>query len=89
MISDGDDQPDEDLYALKITGDIELPQPTCQSADLAGGDDFVNFLDYTVLAENYGTIEFGLDADIDRDGDCDTEDISWLSYYWLADCIDF
>jgi hypothetical protein len=86
MISDGDDEPNEDLYALKISGDIELPLPSCQSVDLAGGDDFVNYLDYAKLADDFGKIEFGLNSDMDRDGDCDLGDLSWLVYFWLEDC---
>ncbi len=86
MISDGDDQPDEDLFALKISGEIEMSEPSCLSADLAGGDDFINFLDYSKAVDDYGKIEFGLISDLDRDGDCDIEDISWLAYYWLVDC---
>ena len=86
MISDGDDQPDEDLYALKISGNIKMPLPSCHDADIVLDDNFINLLDYTVLAAQFTLTEPNLDADIDHDGDCDIIDLYWLTSFWLIDC---
>ncbi|MBN2375652.1 MAG: esterase-like activity of phytase family protein [Sedimentisphaerales bacterium] len=86
MISDGDDQPDEDLYALKISGNIKMPLPSCHDADIVLDDSFINLLDYTVLAAQFTLTEPNLNADIDHDGDCDIIDLYWLTSFWLLDC---
>jgi hypothetical protein len=47
------------------------------------GDNFVNFLDYSIFAEDYGKTISGLASDLDGDGDCDLKDLSYLLHYWL------
>lgn len=55
-----------------------------QSTDLAGSDDFVNFLDFSVLANDYGKSESGLVCDLDGSGTCDFNDLAFLLHYWLS-----
>ncbi len=53
--------------------------------DLAGGDGFVNFADFTALAQNWQKTGTGLGGDLDDSGFVDEIDLLRLAYYWLTE----
>jgi thermitase len=53
--------------------------------DLSGQDNFVNFRDYAVFAENWRKSGSGLAGDFDDNGTIDVNDLAYFTYYWLKE----
>ncbi|MDD5327671.1 MAG: hypothetical protein PHY02_07650 [Phycisphaerae bacterium] len=54
------------------------------SPDL-NGDEFVDFADFAMLAENWQKSGAGLDGDLDDNGIVDVNDLEEFSWYWLEE----
>ena len=54
------------------------------SSDL-NEDGFVDFADYTILAQNWQKTGTAIDGDFDDDGSVDIDDLQYLAYYWLTE----
>lgn len=78
-------------FKLLLAIFVLLPIATVLSAaqywspDLAGNDNFVNFRDFAVFAENWQKTGTGLQGDFDNSGKVDISDLAYLTEYWLAE----
>ena len=72
------------ILILLIVSKIISAEPYW-SPDLAGKDNFVNFKDFAVFAENWQKSGSNLAGDFDDSGIVNIDDLAYLAYYWLQE----
>lgn len=68
--------------ALGKYGALDLVYDEMSVADL-NRDGYVNFIDYSIFANDWMETGAGLDGDLDSDNDCDTYDLGIFAENWL------
>ena len=64
---------------------IQAGCPVCVDANLDGIGP-VNFVDFSIFANNWQLTGISNNADIDNDGNVDIKDLRDIVLYWLSDC---
>ena len=72
------------ILILLIAGKMISAEPYW-SPDLAGKDNFVNFADFAVFAQNWQKSGSKLAGDFDNSGVVNIDDLAYFAYYWLEE----
>jgi hypothetical protein len=73
-----------DLTGISGVGTIDIDSfPEPNSYPDFNGDKIVNFVDFSVFAENWQESGGNLDGDFDNSGTVDTNDLATFAYFWL------